>query len=150
MAEKNYFQADVWFNQKVEERTLAALKQMEKEFPEKHEQDSKEKLLEYVKECSQAIGHSPNQVEVIGGSYIAKRFGGWACVLQEAGLPKPGMAPALTRRYIYKKENKRQAKLFKQERKEHSANRAEQMRAKAKAELLNREKMSESIVQEDK
>jgi len=60
-----------------------------------HEEDTDEQLLQYLRGCAEALGHTPVVREVEGGGYIAKRFINWPLALQLAGLPLPqGMKPA--------------------------------------------------------
>ena len=62
---------------------------------EAHENDTDEQLLSYLRQCAEALGHSPVKAEVEGGGYIAKRFICWPLALQLARLPLPqGMIPA--------------------------------------------------------
>lgn len=101
----------------LERRTIAGLQASHKAFAQEHQGTGREQLLEYVRQCAQEIGHSPCSGEVIGGPYIAKRFGaGWGRVLQEARLP-PAPDPSLPAKKwrVYKLEYKRQTKLYRQE-----------------------------------
>lgn len=59
------------------------------EWGEKHAHFSQEQLCAYLHQCAEALGHSPHKKEVIGGAYIAKRFGTWPLALTIAGLPLP-------------------------------------------------------------
>ena len=59
-----------------------------------HEADSDEELLAYLRQCTDELGRSPVMKDVVGGSYIAKRFGSWPLVLTLAEIPLPkGMLP---------------------------------------------------------
>jgi hypothetical protein len=111
-----YFQGDQWFNKKVEGRTREALAQRNGAFAREHKAGSKEALLDYVRSEAARLWFTPNAVEIIGGTYIASRFGGWYQAVTAAGLRPPGRAAQFTNRKIYKEEFKRQARLFKQER----------------------------------
>ena len=55
-----------------------------------HEGDTDEQLLDYLRQCAEELGHSPVTREVLGGSYIAKRFVTWPVALTCAGLELPG------------------------------------------------------------
>ena len=121
-----YFNAQEWVNQQLEMRTNAALKQKNMLFAQEHENDSKQQLMEHVIACARELGHPPHKDEVIGGPFIASRFGSWAKVLAEAGLPQCGGAPVATRRKIYRDELKVQAELWKQEKAAAKAQRAAQ------------------------
>ena len=115
---KNYFRGDVWFDKKVDARTRAALQEKEAEFKHTHKNATDEQLLEYIRAFAEEHGYTPNPDEIIGGAFIAKRWGGWMEALTVAGLPKPnGKSPILKKRDIYKQEFKRQTRLFKEERK---------------------------------
>lgn len=110
-----FFDAQEYVNQQLEIRVTAALKQKNAQFAQEHEHDSKRQLLDYVIACSKDLGHSPHKDEVIGGPFIAYRFGSWMKVLEKAGLSYCGKAPALTKTKIYREELKVQAKLRRQE-----------------------------------
>ena len=50
---------------------------------------SDDEILEYLRTCAEALGHSPYSYEVEGGRYIAGRFVCWSIALTEAELPLP-------------------------------------------------------------
>lgn len=50
---------------------------------------SDDEILEYLRTCAEALGHSPYSYEVEGGRYIAGRFVSWSIALTEAKLPLP-------------------------------------------------------------
>lgn len=50
---------------------------------------SDDEILEYLRTCAEALGHSPYSNEVEGGRYIAERFVCWSIALTEAKLPLP-------------------------------------------------------------
>ena len=114
---KLYFRGDEWFNAKVAARTREALPRLNKQFALAHFSDSDEELLEYIRQQAKSIGRTANACEVIGGKFIARRLGNWCNAVQAAGLPRPGDVIPLEKRAIYKQEFKRQAQLFKEERK---------------------------------
>lgn len=93
-------------------RTEAALNARNLAFPKEHARDSDEQLIRYLLKCAKEIGHSPDMCEVIGGLYLARRFGGWQKAISRAGLPKPESAPKWSRRRIVLEERKRQRELF--------------------------------------
>lgn len=113
---KNCFRGDEWFNAKVARRTYDAIPQMHRQFAMSHTNASDEELLEYVRQQAALMGCTPNACEIIGGAFIAARFGSWQSVVSAAGLARPGDAAPLEKRYIYKQEFKRQARLLQQER----------------------------------
>lgn len=118
LSEKNnsyYFDAKEWINKKLDLRTKAALKQRNAQFAEEHAADTPEQLLLYVRQCAQALRHTPRMEEVIGGSYISYRFGGWTNAVTAAGLPLPVRGASGKGRKIYREELKRQSRLYRQE-----------------------------------
>ncbi len=114
----SHFRADQWFDKKVHMRTLTALLEKETQFADEYRDVPKDKLLDYVRYCAKQLGFSPNQVEIIGGTYIARQFGSWETAVHAAGLPRPHQEPRQTRQKVYKQEYLRQVRLFQQERKE--------------------------------
>ena len=44
--------------------------------------------LTYLCECAEELGHVPYSNEVVGGTYISQRFGGWGMAIYCAGLPE--------------------------------------------------------------
>lgn len=112
---KNYFDARDYVNRLIEQRTIAGLKEKNKQFAVDHAQDTKEQLLEYLRQMAQELGKTPAQNEIIGGGYIGYRFGSYINAVVAAGLPKPKTAPSPEKRKIYKDEQKLQAWLYKQE-----------------------------------
>lgn len=58
----------------------------------------------------------PCAEELLGGPYIARRFGCWENAVAAAGLELPHALPPLKQRRIYQREFKRQTLLYKQER----------------------------------
>ncbi len=115
---KQRFRGDVWFDQQVEQRTKKALHQKQIEFASAHKEDTNEQLLTYVRQAALELGYTPNAGEMIGGEYISSRFGNWGQVVQAAGLSPQGKLRDIKKRQIYKEEFKRQAALFKRERRE--------------------------------
>ena len=98
-------------NRKIEE----ALSERQKLFPQEHREDSEEVLLNYVRDFTKELGHTPNSNEIIGGEYLKERFGSWEKLLTKAGLPQPGRAAEFKHRLIYKQEKERQLALWRQE-----------------------------------
>lgn len=56
---------------------------------EAHRDMTDDEILEYLRACAEALGHSPYSNEVEGGRYIAERFVSWSIALTEAKLPLP-------------------------------------------------------------
>ena len=73
-------------------RTEAALNARNLAFPKEHARDSDEQLIRYLLKCAKEIGHSPDMCEVIGGLYLARRFGGWQKAPLQ-GTPRPARSP---------------------------------------------------------
>lgn len=109
------FHSSLWSNRQVIERTVKALERQQAEFSRDHQRDTDEQLLARLLQAAEPFGVTPCAEEIIGGPYIAKRFGGWEKAVAAAGLEPPHPLPPLTRRRIYKREFKRQALLFKHE-----------------------------------
>lgn len=100
-------------NQELDERTRLALEERERQFAKEHSGDSDSQLLEYVRQCAEKLGHSPNAGEVIGGKMIAKRLGvNWTRVLLSAGLPPADPAKSQKKPLIYRQEYRRQVSLY--------------------------------------
>lgn len=100
----------------IDSRTRAVLNQRHRDFAERMEEKPDEELLVYLKACAGKLGYTPCVSEVIGGKYIALRFGSWVRAISLAGLKKPGKAPASRHTKIYKDEYKQQMHLAKMER----------------------------------
>lgn len=47
-----------------------------------HQNDSLESLSAYLQSCTEALGHIPAKVEVVGGDYLEYRFGTWQKALR--------------------------------------------------------------------
>ena len=135
-----YSDARAWINKQLDARTNAALAEQEKAFAELHAQDSNAQLLDYLRRCAKELGKSPYMDEVIGGKYIAGRFGGWVQAVIAAGLPVPTKKAAPNGRKIYRDELKRQAALY---RKEQTQRREDRKRSdQEKAERVRSEKQA--------
>ncbi|MBR2041393.1 MAG: hypothetical protein IKL57_07300 [Oscillospiraceae bacterium] len=73
----------------IKKMVTKALEEKEQEFEEAHKDDSDEQLLQYIKESAEILHHVPWQREIVGGSYIEKRFGTYKAALRAAELPNP-------------------------------------------------------------
>lgn len=109
------FHNTLWSNRQVIERTVRALERQQAEFSREHRGDTAEELLAYLRQAAAPFGVTLCAQEIIGGPYIARRFGSWEKAVKAAGLEPPHALPPLNRRRIYKREFKRQALLFKHE-----------------------------------
>ena len=63
-----------------------ALEAQESDFKNVHKNDTNEELIAYLRDCTNHLGRVPWQIEVVGGSYIAERFGSWDQALYAAGI----------------------------------------------------------------
>ena len=102
------------FDNIIRRRTENSLAEQQRNFEGTHRNDTDAQLLAHLRRCAEEIGHSPNVCEVIGGSYIYRRFGNWDRALHLAGLGRPGQAPEFRRRWIYKQEHQRQLELHRE------------------------------------
>lgn len=73
----------------IKKMVTKALEEQEQEFEEAHKEDSDEQLLEYLKESTKKLHHVPWKREIVGGSYIEKRFGTYKAALRAAELQNP-------------------------------------------------------------
>ena len=81
------------------------------EFALEHQSDSLEQLTEYLKACTDDLGHLPRKCEVIGGEFIALRFGSWEAACKAAYLCPPVRLPKLINTARYNREKKVQEPL---------------------------------------
>ena len=89
-----YFTGDQKLSKKLIGRTKEALRQRNVQFAQTHGDASDEELLDYVRGEAARLGMTPNAGEIIGGHFIAVRFGCWKNVVTAAGLvPLQGGAP---------------------------------------------------------
>lgn len=128
---KKVFRGDVWFDNHVHSRVTEELEKQNQYFAKAHAKDTNQQLAEYVKECAWGLGYTPWPGEIIGGGYIRERFGSWNQALKAASLFCDRKQPPLKERKIYKEEYKRQAKLFKQERRDIRAEKDAAIEARA-------------------
>ena len=66
-----------WHEQHIAKRTRAALDEQDRAFAECHAGDTLAELACYLRRCAEHWGRSPAPCEIVGGSYIAERFGSW-------------------------------------------------------------------------
>ena len=122
-----------WYKNQLHLRTTESLTKQHEEFELQNVMTSDAELLEYVRACSEELRETPNSNEVIGGAYIERRFGGWDKVVSAAKLLGPARILPVEKTQIYKKEYKRQEKLF----------RKNKQQEKADAKALRRKKDDE-------
>ena len=63
-----------------------ALEAQEQDFSSRHDADSDEQLIQYIKEQTEILGYTPRYKEVIGWQLIEQRFVSWEEALKKAGL----------------------------------------------------------------
>lgn len=80
------------YAQKVQaalERSARMALAQHKAFAQGHQADTRELLLDYVRQRAEELGHTPIPAEVVGSPYISSQFpGGWSQAVCMAGLPK--------------------------------------------------------------
>lgn len=94
------------------ERTRRALARQEAEFAQKHAASSNAQLLQYIKQCADELGYTPNSLDIVGGQYIARVFGGWNRALALAGLPKLSRYKSPEETLLFAAELKRQQEIY--------------------------------------
>lgn len=84
---------EVYYEQKREEAKRRS--QADAEWKAAHQGDSDEELLAYVRSAVRENVQYTKPSRVVGGRYIAERFGGWLVAIELAGLEMPeGYKPA--------------------------------------------------------
>ena len=76
-----------WHEQHIAKRTRAALDEQDRAFAERHAGDTLAELACYLRRCAEHWGRSPAPCEIVGGSYIADRFGSWSDALRAVQWP---------------------------------------------------------------
>ena len=94
----NQVNPDQILRRQMERRAAAALRQ-HKDFARAHQEDSREDLLAYVRRRTEDLGRTPFPEEITGSPFLASQFaGGWAGVINAAGLPPlPGASIGVVR-----------------------------------------------------
>ena len=109
-----------------------AVDTQEQEFLQTCGNDSDEQLLDYLKDCTQLLGHTPWPREIVGGSIIEQRFGSWDMALADAKLPQPTTPDKLTVFTRYIEETGRQKLIYRE--KKAAKKQKSQQRMKAQKE----------------
>ena len=91
-----------------------AIDASEQEFAKNRGGDSDGQLLEYLRFCAKALGHTPWPREILGGSLIVQRFGCWENALQKAQLPRPTTPDKVTSFARYLEETERQKAAYRE------------------------------------
>lgn len=115
---KTYFDARQYVNDMLEKRTNTSLEQKNAQFAKDHAHATDDELLAYLKQCAQKLERHPHVNEVIGGKFIAARFGSWLHAMGQAGLLPLSPQCKPNARSIYRKELKIQAALYRKEKHE--------------------------------
>lgn len=106
------FEREVQRQLAYHQKTLRQLEIDEAEFAGLHSADTDDELLAYLRGWAERLKHSPNVCEVIGGKFVAGRFGGRDKALTLAGLPKaPSNPPKRWHRLVYLAELRRQREI---------------------------------------
>lgn len=84
--------------------------------------------------CAEHWGRSPAPCEIVGGSYIAERFGSWSNALRAAHLNPAYSHPHNRSNGRYQREKKRQIELYRVER---DAKRAEREKKNLERQRVN-------------
>ena len=123
-----------WYEQHIAKRTRDALAEQDRAFAEKHAGDSLDQLAAYLRRCAGHWHKSPAPCEIVGGSYIAERFGSWSDALRAAHLNPVYGHPHNRSNGRYQREMKRQIELYRAER---DAKRAEREKKNLERQRVN-------------
>ena len=121
---------DNLLHQQIVKRTIEALQAQDEAFAIEHETASDADLIDYVRRCVDA-SYTSAPCEVVGGAYIAQRFGNWSAALKAAGLPSQYKPPCENSYPRFHEEYARQEAQLMQERRE---------KRQAKADLVTQRK----------
>ena len=109
---------DNLLHQQIVKRTIEALQAQDEAFAIEYETVSDADLIAYVRQCVD-VSYTPAPCEVVGGAYIAQRFGNWSAALKaaetakaafdEAGLKKLPKAKDLSIEYAELLKKKKEA-----------------------------------------
>lgn len=83
---------DNLLHQQIVKRTIEALQAQDEAFAIEYETVSDADLIAYVRQCVD-VSYTPAPCEVVGGTYIAQRFGNWSAALKAAELPSQYKPP---------------------------------------------------------
>lgn len=121
---------DNLLHQQIVKRTREALQAQDAAFAIEYGTASDADLIDYVRHCVEA-SYTPAPCEVVGGAYIAQRFGNWSTALKTAGLPSQYRPPRENNYSRFQQEYARQEARLMQERRE---------KRQAKADLIAQRK----------
>ena len=109
------FDSQLWYNNLMDKKTRAAIRQKITEWESKHKDDSDDMLFNSIRERAEKLGYVPYPVECLGGPMIVRRFGTWERALKLAYLSHPCGAKRLKYSQLYKDEYLKQQKLHRKE-----------------------------------
>lgn len=121
---------DNLLHQQIVKRTREVLQAQDETFAIEYGTASDADLIDYVRHCVEA-SYTPAPCEVVGGAYIAQRFGNWSTALKTAGLPSQYRPPRENNYSRFQQEYARQEARLMQERRE---------KRQAKADLVAQRK----------
>ena len=108
---------DNLLHQQIVKRTIEALQAQDEAFAIEYETASDADLIAYVRQCVD-VSYTPAPCEVVGGAYIAQRFGNWSAALKAVGLPSQYKPPCENSYPRFHEEYARQEAQLMQERRE--------------------------------
>ena len=123
-----------WHEQHIAKRTRAALEEQDQAFAVRHAESTLKELACYLRRCAEHWGKSPAPCEIVGGDYIAERFGSWSDALRAAHLNPVYGHPHNRSNGRYQREMKRQIELYRVER---DAKRAEREKKNLERQRVN-------------
>lgn len=123
-----------WHEQHIAKRTRAALEEQDQAFAVRHAESTLKELACYLRRCAEHWGRSPAPCEIVGGSYIAERFGSWSDALRSAHLNPAYSHPHNRSNGRYQQEKKRQIELYRVER---DAKRADREKKNVERQRIN-------------
>lgn len=121
---------DNLLHQQIVKRTREVLQAQDETFAIEYGTASDADLIDYVQRCVD-VSYTPAPCEVVGGAYIAQRFGNWSAALKAAGLPSQYKPPRENSYPRFHEEYARQEAQLMQERRE---------KRQAKADLVAQRK----------
>lgn len=113
--DRRTFDSQLWYNNLMDKRTRAAIRQKINEWESEHKDDSDDMLFNSIRERAEKLGYVPYPVECLGGPMIVRRFGIWERALKLAHLSHPCGAKLLKYSQLYKDEYLKQQKLHRKE-----------------------------------
>ena len=108
---------DNLLHQQIVKRTREVLQAQDETFAIEYGTASDADLIDYVQRCVD-VSYTPAPCEVVGGAYIAQRFGNWSAALKAAGLPSQYKPPRENSYPRFHEEYARQEAQLMQERRE--------------------------------